>query len=82
MGSSRQTSGSSIESLMECLHATKNAYIATKCLFTIHIVLTKGSFILKDQLPVYLASDGRNFLYLSKFRYRSGPGTWKLSFLV
>ncbi|CAI0447912.1 unnamed protein product [Linum tenue] len=76
---SRRTAGTCIESLMDRLHATKSAYVAIKCLFTVHAVLTKGSFILKDQLSVYPASGGRNSLNLSKFRDGSDPESWELS---
>ncbi|CAL5204556.1 unnamed protein product [Lathyrus oleraceus] len=57
-----------INSLMDRLHGTKNATVAMKCLFTLHNVILKGPFTLKDQFSCYPSYGGRNFLNLSTFR--------------
>ncbi|PNX80234.1 clathrin assembly protein [Trifolium pratense] len=57
-----------INSLMDRLHRTKNSTVALKCLFTLHNITIKGSFILKDQLSCYPSYGGYNFLNLSTFR--------------
>ncbi|KAJ6398763.1 hypothetical protein OIU77_019521 [Salix suchowensis] len=76
---SRLTACSVIEALMDRLHGTKNPSVALKCLFTIHSILKKGSFILKDQLSFYPSFGGRNFLNMSKFRQDSDPERWELA---
>ncbi|KAJ0086956.1 hypothetical protein Patl1_08591 [Pistacia atlantica] len=76
---SRTRASACIQALMDRLHATRNAFVALKCLFTIHNIITRGSFILKDQLSIYPSYGGRNFLNLSMFRDSSDPGTWELS---
>ncbi|XP_044478409.1 putative clathrin assembly protein At4g40080 [Mangifera indica] len=68
-----------IQALMDRLHATRNAFVAVKCLFTIHNIITNGSFILKEQLSIYPSYGGRNFLNLSMFRDDSDPEAWELS---
>ncbi|KAJ4822026.1 hypothetical protein Tsubulata_001601 [Turnera subulata] len=75
----RHTACGCIEALMDRLHGTKDALVALKCLFTIHSIITKGSFILRDQLSFYPSFGGRNFLNLSEFRDGSGPQAWELS---
>ncbi|XP_058781246.1 putative clathrin assembly protein At4g40080 [Vicia villosa] len=57
-----------IISLMDRLHGTKNATVAMKCLFTLHNIILKGPFTLKDQFSCYPSYGGRNFLNLSTFR--------------
>lgn len=42
--------------------------MALKCLFALHNVVRRGSFILKDQLSFCPSSGGHNFLNLSVFR--------------
>lgn len=68
-----------IEVLMDRLHDTKNTSVVLKCLFTMHIIISRGSLILKDQLSVFLSFGGRNFLNLSMFRDESDPERWVLS---
>ncbi|XP_057425008.1 putative clathrin assembly protein At4g40080 [Lotus japonicus] len=57
-----------IDALMDRLHRTRSAAVALKCLFTLHNVVVKGSFALKDTLSCYPSYGGRNFLNLSDFR--------------
>lgn len=52
---------------MDRLHVTRSAFVALKCLLTIHNIISKGSFILKDQLAYYPCFGGYNFLNLSMF---------------
>ncbi|CAN6584116.1 unnamed protein product [Malus baccata var. baccata] len=65
--SSRLTACACIEALMDRLHVTRSAFVALKCLLTIHNIISKGSFILKDQLAYYPCFGGYNFLNLSMF---------------
>ncbi|CAN1278297.1 Putative clathrin assembly protein At4g40080 [Linum perenne] len=76
---SRRTAATCIKSLIDRLHGSNNAYVALKCLLTVHAIVSKGSFILRDQLSVYPASGGRNFLNLSRFRDGSDQEAWELS---
>ncbi|KAF2299737.1 hypothetical protein GH714_002957 [Hevea brasiliensis] len=76
---SRPVTCTCIEVLMDRLHSTKNASVALKCLFIMHTIISRGSFILKDQLSVYPSFGGRNFLNLSMFRDESDPERWDLS---
>ncbi|KAH7845344.1 hypothetical protein Vadar_000883 [Vaccinium darrowii] len=73
------TAGACIAAIVDRLNATRDAYVALKCLITLHHVVTKGSVVLKDQLSVYPAVGGRNFLNLSRFRDKRDPETWELS---
>ncbi|XP_048438923.1 putative clathrin assembly protein At4g40080 [Pyrus x bretschneideri] len=65
--SSRLTACACIDALMDRLHVTRSAFVALKCLLTIHNIISKGSFILKDQLAYYPCFGGYNFLNLSMF---------------
>ncbi|CAK7347201.1 unnamed protein product [Dovyalis caffra] len=76
---SRLTACACVEALMDRLHGTKNPSVALKCLFTIHSIIKRGSFILKDQLSFYPSFGGRNFLNMSEFRRYSDPERWELS---
>ncbi|XP_002513988.2 putative clathrin assembly protein At4g40080 [Ricinus communis] len=76
---SHDAASTCIEALMDRLHSTKNAFVALKCLFIMHIIITKGSFILKDQLSIYPSFGGRNFLNLSMFRDELDSERWDLS---
>ncbi|KAG6735571.1 hypothetical protein NC652_014053 [Populus alba x Populus x berolinensis] len=76
---SRLTACAFIEALMDRLQGTKNPSVALKCLFTIHSIIKKGPFILKDQLSFYPSFGGRNFLNMSKFRQDSDPERWELA---
>ncbi|XP_077213185.1 putative clathrin assembly protein At4g40080 [Tasmannia lanceolata] len=77
--SSRITASSLVKSLMDRLHKTHNSSVALKCLIIVHTIITRGTFILQDQLSIYPSSGGRNYLNLSNFRDNSGPESWYLS---
>ncbi|XP_058184934.1 putative clathrin assembly protein At4g40080 [Rhododendron vialii] len=77
--SSRATASALIVSLMDRLRRTGTAAVALKCLLTIHHVIRRGPFILQDQLSVFPAAGGRNYLNLSGFRDGATPATWVLS---
>ncbi|XVE86837.1 hypothetical protein DITRI_Ditri18aG0067100 [Diplodiscus trichospermus] len=77
--SSRTTSATAIEALMDRLQSTRDASVAIKCLITVHHIIKRGSFILQDQLSVYPSTGGRNYLKLSNFRDGSTALTWELS---
>ncbi|KAL8246704.1 hypothetical protein R6Q59_007920 [Mikania micrantha] len=79
--SSRATASVIIYSLTNRLNHTSNSYVALKCLLTIHHIIKRGPFILKDQLSVLLStgSGGRNNLKLSGFHDGASATTWVLS---
>ncbi|XP_021274256.1 putative clathrin assembly protein At4g40080 [Herrania umbratica] len=77
--SSRAIAATAIEALMDRLQTTRDASVAIKCLFMIHHIIKRGSFILQDQLSVFPATGGRNYLKLSNFRDNTTPLTWELS---
>lgn len=77
--SSRATASAAIEALMDRLQTTQNSSVALKCLIAVHHIVKYGSFILQDQLSIYPASGGRNYLKLSNFRDNSSPVSWDLS---
>lgn len=60
--------GMCIRALMDRLHKTRNAFVALKCLFAIHNIISRGSVTLKDELSIFPSHGGRNFLNLSGFR--------------
>ncbi|XP_027353869.1 putative clathrin assembly protein At4g40080 [Abrus precatorius] len=68
-----------INALMDRLHHTGSATVALKCLFTLHNVVVKGPFTLKDQLSCYPSYGGHNFLNLSTFRDDSDVESLELS---
>ncbi|KAA8538131.1 hypothetical protein F0562_027739 [Nyssa sinensis] len=76
---SRPTACACIETIMDRLHNSRNACVAFKCLIVLHNFITRGSFILKDQLSFYPSAGGRNFLNLSRIRYDSDIETLLLS---
>jgi hypothetical protein len=76
---SRATASSAVESIMERLHTTGDACVALKSLIIIHHIVKHGRFILQDQLSVFPASGGRNYLKLSAFRDEKSPLMWELS---
>ncbi|KAI4317309.1 hypothetical protein L6164_025188 [Bauhinia variegata] len=76
---SRATCSVLIELLMDRLQTTHNSAVALKCLIVVHHIIKYGSFILQDQLSIYPATGGRNYLNLSNFRDDSSPITWELS---
>ncbi|CAI9111097.1 OLC1v1011234C1 [Oldenlandia corymbosa var. corymbosa] len=77
--SSRATAASLIASLIDRLHRTGDSTVALKCLLTIHHIVKRGPFILQDQLSVFPANGGRNYLKLSAFRDGATAFTWVLS---
>ncbi|KAL9312696.1 hypothetical protein ACSQ67_018148 [Phaseolus vulgaris] len=68
-----------IDAIMDRLHHTRSAAVALKCLFTLHNVVVKGPFTLKDQLSCYPSYGGHNFLNLSTFRNDSDVESVELS---
>ncbi|KAK8481754.1 hypothetical protein V6N13_056917 [Hibiscus sabdariffa] len=77
--SSPATACTCIQAVMDRLHRTRNSRVALKCLYTIHNIIGKGSFILKDQLATYPSFGGRNFINLSTFRDDSDPKASEMS---
>ncbi|KAL0367953.1 UNVERIFIED_CONTAM: putative clathrin assembly protein [Sesamum calycinum] len=77
--SSRATASPIITALMDRLHRTGNSVVALKCLLIIHHIIKRGPFILQDQLSIYPATGGYNYLKLSAFRDGSTATTWALS---
>ncbi|KAH0853253.1 hypothetical protein HID58_093376 [Brassica napus] len=76
---SRATAASAVEAVMERLHTTGDACVALKSLIIVHHIVKHGRFILQDQLSVFPASGGRNYLKLSGFRDEKSPLMWELS---
>ncbi|OWM66220.1 putative clathrin assembly protein At4g40080 [Punica granatum] len=76
---SRATASVVVESLMDRLQTTGDAPVALKCLLTVHHIICRGTFILQDQLSVFPAAGGRNYLKLSNFRDSRSPFTWEIS---
>ncbi|CAH8344388.1 unnamed protein product [Eruca vesicaria subsp. sativa] len=76
---SRATAASAVEAVMDRLHTTKDACVALKSLIIVHHIVKHGRFILQDQLSVFPASGGRNYLKLSGFRDEKSPLMWELS---
>lgn len=64
---------------MDRLHGTQSAFVALKCLLTLHNIIAKGSFILNDQLAFYPSFGGHNFLNLSMFSDNSDLVMWEFS---
>ncbi|KAK3023246.1 hypothetical protein RJ639_044412 [Escallonia herrerae] len=56
-----------IQAVMHRLHGTRSAYVALKCLITLHNIITRGSFMLRDQFSFHPSAGGRNFLNLLTF---------------
>ncbi|KAL2504525.1 putative clathrin assembly protein [Abeliophyllum distichum] len=77
--SSRVTASAVITALMDRLNSTSNCYVALKCLIIIHHIIKRGPFILQDQLSVFPAAGGHNYLKLSAFRDGATAETWALS---
>ncbi|XP_057974864.1 putative clathrin assembly protein At4g40080 [Malania oleifera] len=75
----RHAAGATVEALMDRLHRTHTAPVALKCLYVLHSIAARGSFILRDQLSFYPSTGGRNFLNLSTFIDKSEPYAWELS---
>lgn len=76
---SRVTASAVIESLMDRLQTTGDASVAIKCLITVHHIIRHGTFILHDQLSIFPAAGGRNYLKLSNFRDSRSPFSWEIS---
>ncbi|KAM7523788.1 hypothetical protein LguiA_013690 [Lonicera macranthoides] len=76
---SRATASSLITSLIDRLHRTRDSSVTLKCLLTLHHILTRGPFILQDQLSIFPNSGGRNYLNLSSFHDGACATTWTLS---
>ncbi|CAH2076092.1 unnamed protein product [Thlaspi arvense] len=76
---SRATAASAVEAIMDRLHTTGDACVALKSLIIVHHIVKHGRFILQDQLSVFPASGGRNYLKLSGFRDEKSPLMWELS---
>lgn len=64
---------------MDRIHKTRNVYVVFKCLIIVHNIITRGSFILKDQLSIYPSKGGRNYLNLSMFCDKTNVKTWEFS---
>ncbi|KAL3524865.1 hypothetical protein ACH5RR_013237 [Cinchona calisaya] len=77
--SSRCTASGLISSLMDRLHRTSNSTVALKCLLILHHIIKRGPFILQDQLSIFPATGGYNYLKLSAFRDGATAFTWVLS---
>ena len=78
-GGSHRHPRACIDTLMDRLHTTRSATVALKCLYTLHNVVVKGPFVLKDQLSCYPSYGGHNFLNLSTFRDVSDLESLELS---
>ncbi|KAJ0233497.1 AP180 N-terminal homology (ANTH) domain-containing protein [Hirschfeldia incana] len=76
---SRATAASAVETIMDRLHTTGDACVALISLIIVHHIVKHGRFILQDQLSVFPASGGRNYLKLSGFRDEKSPLMWELS---
>ncbi|WOH02700.1 hypothetical protein DCAR_0522089 [Daucus carota subsp. sativus] len=76
---SRPTASACIHAIMDRAHKSRNAYVVFKSLIIIHNIITRGSFILKDQLSIYPSTGGRNYLNLSMFSDKSNVKTWEFS---
>uniref|UniRef100_A0A1J3INK6 Putative clathrin assembly protein n=1 Tax=Noccaea caerulescens TaxID=107243 RepID=A0A1J3INK6_NOCCA len=76
---SRATAASAVEAIMDRLHTTGDACVALKSLIIVHHIVKHGRFILQDQLSVFPASGGRNYLKLSSFRDEKSPLMWEFS---
>ncbi|KAA8546751.1 hypothetical protein F0562_003180 [Nyssa sinensis] len=76
---SRATASALVASLMDRLHRTSDSSVALKCLVTIHHIIKRGPFMLQDQLSIFPASGGHNYLKLSAFRDGANFATWALS---
>lgn len=75
---SRLTARACVASLMDRLHSTRNSTVALKTLIIIHSIVSRSSFILRDQLS-FSPSGGRNFLNLSSFRNGADHESWEIS---
>ncbi|KAL4332238.1 hypothetical protein GQ457_07G023920 [Hibiscus cannabinus] len=63
-----------MQALMDRLNSTSDAFVALKCLYTIHNIIGKGSFGSADQLSPY-----KCFHNSLAFRDHSDQETWQMS---
>lgn len=77
--SSRSIASALVTSLVDRLHRTRNSTVALKCLLVFHHIIKRGPFILQDQLSIFPATGGHNYLKLSGFRDGATAVTWVLS---
>ncbi|XP_061987919.1 putative clathrin assembly protein At4g40080 [Rosa rugosa] len=80
--SSRLAACTCIDILMDRLHVTQNAFVALKCLYTVHNIVSRGSFIFRDQISYHPSFGGRNFLNMTMFSDKSDLDTWEFSLWV
>ncbi|XP_004301346.1 PREDICTED: putative clathrin assembly protein At4g40080 [Fragaria vesca subsp. vesca] len=80
--SSRLAACTCIDILMDRLHATQNAFVALKCLFTVHNIVSRGSLVFRDQISYHPSFGGRNFLNMAMFSDKSDMDTWEFSLWV
>ncbi|XP_051126698.1 putative clathrin assembly protein At4g40080 [Andrographis paniculata] len=73
---SRAAASPLISALMDRLHRTGDSVVALKCLLIVHHIIRRGPFILQDQLSIFPAAGGHNYLNLSAFR---DGAAWSLS---
>ncbi|XP_059630282.1 putative clathrin assembly protein At4g40080 [Cornus florida] len=76
---SRATACTCVAAIMDRLHRSHTAWVSLKCLVVLHSIITRGSFILKDQFSFYPSAGGSNYLNLSQFRDTTDAETWGLS---
>ncbi|GAB4844978.1 hypothetical protein Ancab_038371 [Ancistrocladus abbreviatus] len=77
---SQSTTSSYVDALIYRLQKTRNAYVALKCLFTLHTVISGGSSLFTNQISHYPLSFGApNCLNLSDFRDDFDSESWELS---
>ncbi|KAK4367002.1 hypothetical protein RND71_014882 [Anisodus tanguticus] len=77
--SSLATASALIIIIMSRLHRTGNSTVALKCLIIIHQIIKRGPFILQDQLSVFPATGGHNYLKFSSFHDGATAVTWQIS---
>ncbi|OAY85300.1 putative clathrin assembly protein [Ananas comosus] len=79
---SRLAAAALVGALAARLRSTRDPAVALKALLSLHLLLSRGAFILRDQLPPLLLrhpSSGHNPLALSSFPLGSSPSSWALA---
>ncbi|KAJ8505600.1 hypothetical protein OPV22_006486 [Ensete ventricosum] len=79
---SRLSAASAAGALASRLRSTGDPAVALKCLLSLHHLLARGAFILRDQLPPALLrhpASGRNPLVLAAFSHGSSAASWALA---
>lgn len=76
---SRINARTCVATLMERLHSTSDATVALKSLIVVHALISRSSFILRDQLSFFPSTGAWNPLNLSSFRDDSDAEAWELS---